>query len=111
MKMVIAFVQPFMASHIVDALHQVPGVTGATFGSVQGFGRGRHGSALENEELYGTTPRLRIEVAVPDELEEAVVSAIAGTARTGHRGDGKIYVVQLTRAVRISTGEEGTHGV
>lgn len=107
--MIVAFVQPFMASDVVRALHGIPHLGGASFGDVRGFGRGRGrgAGAAASEELYGTAPRVRVEVMVPDELEDAVVRAIAGAARTGHRGDGKIYVTELTRAVRIATGEDG----
>lgn len=111
MKMVIAFVQPFMAPDVVQALHGVPGVTGASLTDVQGFGRGRPTEQLTAEVLYGTSGKVRIEVVVHEEAEDAVVRAIREAAHTGNRGDGKIYVLPVDRAVRIATAEEGDHAV
>lgn len=111
MKMVIAFVQPFMAGDVLHALHQVSGVTGATFTDVRGFGRDRHTDAALPEALFGAAAKVRVEVMVRDEYEDAVVRAIHGAARTGKRGDGKIYVAPVTRALRIATGEEGEAAV
>lgn len=111
MRMVIAFVQPYMAPQVVSALHQVPGLTGATFTDVKGFGRGRPTDAPTSEVLYGTATKVRIEVMVRDDLEAAVVRAIREAAHTGNRGDGKVYVLPVARALRIATGEEGDEAV
>lgn len=111
MKMVIAFIQPFMAPDVVHALHRVPGLTGATFTDVKGFGRGRPTDSPTAEVLYGTADKVRIEVVVPEDLEDVVAEAIREAARTGNRGDGKIYVLPVDRAVRIATGEEGNVAV
>ena len=107
MRMVIAFVQQFMAPQVVTALHQVPGLTGATFTDVKGFGRGRAAGTPNPELLYGTAGKVRVEVMVGDDLENAVVQAIREAGHTGNRGDGKIYVLPVDRAIRIATGEEG----
>ena len=107
MRMVIAFVQPFMAPQVVTALHQVPGLTGATFTDVKGFGRGRTTDAPDPELLYGTAGRVRVEVIVRHDMENAVVHALREAGHTGNRGDGKIYVLPVDRAIRIATGEEG----
>ncbi len=111
MKMVIAFIQPFMAPDVVHALHRVPGLTGATFTDVKGFGRGRPTDSPTAEVLYGTADKVRIEVVVPEDLEDVVAEAIREAARTGNRGDGKIYVLPVERAVRIATAEEGDDAV
>lgn len=111
MRMVIAFVQPFMAPDVVGALHRVPGLTGATFTDVEGFGRGRPTESPTAEVLYGTAAKVRIEVVVPEALEDVVVRAIREAAHTGNRGDGKIYVLPVDRAVRIASGEEGDAAV
>lgn len=111
MRMIVAFVQPFMAADVSRALHKMPGLSGATFVKVRGFGRGRHQAAADPEEIYGSSPRVRIEVIVPDDLEDAVVRTIAATAHTGSRGDGKIYVIEVLNAHRISTGEVGTQAL
>lgn len=109
MKMVIAFFQPFMAPKVVQALHGVAGLSGASFTEVRGFGRGRAkgGTCTTEEELLGTLPKVRVEAMIPDDLEDLVVQAITAAAHTGNAGDGKVYVAPLTRAVRISTGEVG----
>ena len=111
MKMVIAFVQPFMAPEVVLALHQVPGLTGATFTDVKGFGRGRSTDSPTAEVLYGAADKVRIEVVVHEELSDVVVRAIRQAAHTGNRGDGKIYVLSVDRAVRIATADEGDEAV
>jgi nitrogen regulatory protein PII len=110
MKQVIAFVQPFMVQKVVDALHAIPGLAGATFADVKGFGRGRSGKR-DQETLLGTTHRARVDVMVRDSLVDEVVGAIQGAAHTGNRGDGKIYVAGIDRAIRISSGEEGENAV
>lgn len=107
MKAIIAFIQPVAVQRVVDALHRVPGISGATFTEGEGFGRGRPSDQAVHEVLYGTDARTRVEVMVRDDLEDAVVHAILDAARTGSRGDGKIYVARVDRAIRIATGEEG----
>lgn len=107
MRMIVAIVQPFAAGRARDALHQVPGVTGATVTDARGFGRARRPDLPIAEVVAGTVGKVHIEVMVPAEVEDAVVETIRRAAHTGNRGDGKIYVAELTRAVRISTGEEG----
>lgn len=107
MKLVIAIVQEFMAQQVVDALHALPGISGASFSEVRGFGRGRARSGAAEEELLGTASRTRVEVVVRDSIADSVVEAIRRTAHTGRRGDGKVFVLPVERSVRISTGEEG----
>jgi len=113
MKMVIAYVQSFMAPAVVDALHALPAITGATFIKVEGFGRGRtKGSTTAAEgDFVGTRRKVRVEVLVPDGLATQVVEVIAAAARTGNPGDGKICVVGLERVVRIRTGEEDAQAI
>ena len=111
MKLIIAFVQPFKAPRVVQALHEISGVTGASFTDARGFGRGRTTHRPDAEELFGTAEKMRVELVVPDELEDTVVASIREAAHTGNRGDGKIYVVPVARAVRIATGEEGENAV
>lgn len=109
--MILAFVHPFMVSHVERALHAIHGVTGATFTAARGFGRGRGRDAPEAEVIAGTSDKVRVEVAVPAALEEIVVRAIRDAARTGGRGDGKVYVLPVSRAVRVATGEEGAAAI
>ena len=112
MKMVIAYVQSVVAPDVVHGLHQVPDLTGASFVNVRGFGRGREARVDHPPEvLLDDADRVRVEVMIRDELEDSVVKTITKAARTGASGDGKVYVVELTRAVRIATGEEGEAAV
>lgn len=106
MKLIVAYIQPFLLDRVIDALHLNTAVSGATVTHGRGFGRGRR-SAEEEEEIYGTSPRVRIEVAANDDSVEPIIRSIATAAHTGQRGDGKILVVPLERAVRIQTAEEG----
>lgn len=106
MKMITAFIKPHKLTDVTDALHAVDGLSGGSVSDVRGFGRGR--AEAPDKVRYETLdylPRVRIEVACPDELVEKVVSVIEAASHTGLRGDGKIYVATLDLAVRISTGE------
>lgn len=113
MKMVVAYVQAFMADAVVDALHEIPEVTGATLTKVQGFGRGRaKGSTKATEgDFVGTRVKARVEVVVADGLADRVVAAITDAARTGNPGDGKICVLPVESAVRIRTAERDEKAV
>lgn len=104
MQMIVAYVQPFMARDVVHALHQVDGVTGATFTEVRGFGGERRTDVAVPEVLYGTVVKMRVEIVVRDSLVVSVVEAIRLAARTGQRGDGKIFVLPVVRGVKIMTG-------
>ena len=107
MKMVIAYIQPFMSDAVEAALHRIGELSGATFTDVRGFGRGGHADAPASEGVLGTVPKVR----VPAALEDEVVRAIEHAARTGNRGDGKVVVVAVSRALRIATGDEGETAV
>ena len=109
MKMIVAVVHDYMAQRVVDALHSLPGVSGATLTEVRGFGRGRvrGGEGTEEEELLGTAARTRVEIVVRDGHMDAVVAAVSRAAHTGNRGDGKVFVLPVDQTVRISTGERG----
>ena len=106
MKLIVAYVQPFLMEKVVQALHATPGVSGATITHARGFGRGRQ-AAQEEEEIYGTSARVRVEVAANDDCVTPIVQKIASAAHTGNRGDGKILVLPLENAIRIQTREEG----
>jgi len=98
MKIVMAIIKPFKLDEVRDAL-TAAGVHGLTVTEVKGYGRGA-------EYAVSFLPKLKIEVAVPSDLENAVVDAIVAAARTGQIGDGKIFVSTLEKAVRIRTGEK-----
>lgn len=83
----IAFIQPFRVEKVIDALHAVEGLSGATVTEVRGFGRGR-GRRAGPEALFGAVTRARIDVMLPDALVDRVVATIRDAAHTGQRGDG-----------------------
>ena len=109
MKVVVAFIRPTKEEAVREALHAVTGLTGASFSDVRGFGRGRSHSG--DEDIVGAARRVRVEVMVNDLLAVAVESAIAGAAQTGQRGDGKVFVLPLASARRISSGETGVEAI
>ena len=108
MKKVEAIVRPHLLEAVKNALQEV-NVVGMTIGEVQGYGRQRgHTETYRGAEYQiEFVPKIKVEVVIPDEIEEAVVSAITKTARTGKFGDGKIFVTPLDDVVRIRTGERG----
>ena len=108
MKMIMAVVKPARLDEVRQALHDL-GVEGMTLSEVKGFGRQRGQTEIYRGAEYEVqfVPKLKVEVAVPDERAEAVVEAIESVAKTGRIGDGKIFVYDLGQAVRIRTGESG----
>ena len=106
MKLVMAIIKPFKLDEVRDALTPL-GVQGLTVTEVKGFGRQKGQTEIYRGAEYHVSflPKLKIEVAVPAEMVDGVVEAIAGAARTGKIGDGKIFVLDMERALRIRTGE------
>jgi nitrogen regulatory protein PII len=106
MKMITSVIKPFRLDEVRAALAAL-GVSGMTVTEVKGFGRQRGHTELYRGAEYTIdfVPKSRIEVAVKAELVDQVVDAIAQAAKTGTVGDGKIFITDLERAVRIRTGE------
>jgi nitrogen regulatory protein PII len=106
MKLISAIIKPFKLDDVRAALSEL-GVSGMTVTEVKGFGRQRGHTELYRgaEYVVDFVPKTRIEVAVTDALADQVIEAIVGSARTGKVGDGKIFVSDLERAIRIRTGE------
>jgi nitrogen regulatory protein PII len=106
MKLISAIIKPFKLDDVRAALSEL-GVSGMTVTEVKGFGRQRGHTELYRgaEYVVDFVPKTRIEVAVKDGLVDQVVEAIVGAARTGKVGDGKIFISNLERAIRIRTGE------
>lgn len=106
MKFVIAIIQPHRLDTVRDALLSL-GVEGMTVSEVRGYGRQKgHKEVYRGAEYtISFTPKLKLEIAISDERCEAVVQAIQKAAQTGKIGDGKIFVVDLTAALRVRTGE------
>lgn len=108
MKMITAIIKPFKLDDVRDAIAEI-GIQGMTVTEVRGFGRQKGHTELYRgaEYVVDFLPKLKLEIAVPDEQVDAVVEAIADAAASGRIGDGKIFVQPLEKAVRIRTGEEG----
>ena len=106
MKMVMAVIKPFKLDDVREAL-SAQGVAGITVTEVKGFGRQKGHTELYRgaEYVVDFLPKVKVEVAVADEQVEAVVEAIVRAAGTGKIGDGKVFVYDLGRVVRIRTGE------
>ena len=106
MKMIMAIIKPFKLDDVREALAEV-GVNGITATEVKGFGRQKGHTELYRgaEYVVDFLPKIKIEVAIDDPMLESAVDAILKAAGTGKIGDGKIFVWDLERAVRIRTGE------
>ncbi len=106
MKLIMAVIKPFKLEEVREALTEL-GVVGMTVSEVKGFGRQRGHSEIYRGAEYAVNflPKIKIEVAVAAEMAEAVVEAILKTASTEKIGDGKIFVYEIEKAVRIRTGE------
>ena len=106
MKKIEAIIKPFRLDDVKDALQEV-GVTGMTAIEVKGFGRqGGHTELYKGAEyVVDFLPKVKLEIAVTDDQVEPVTEAIVKAAGTGKIGDGKVFVYELDRAVRIRTGE------
>ena len=112
MKLITAVVKPFRLDDVRNALAEV-GVQGMTVTEVKGFGRQRGHTELYRgaEYVVDFLPKVKVEVAVTDELVERVIEAITGAAKTGKVGDGKIFVTELVQVYRIRTGETGDQAI
>jgi len=108
MKLVTAIIKPFKLEDVRDALAEI-GVKGMTVTEVKGFGRQKGHTELYRgaEYVVDFLPKVKLEVAVRDELLDQVIDAIVNSAKTGKIGDGKIFVSDLGQCIRIRTGETG----
>lgn len=106
MKIVTAIIKPFKLDDVRDALTEI-GIQGMTVTEVKGFGRQKGHTELYRgaEYVVDLVPKIKLEVAVDDDRVEAVADAIATSARTEKIGDGKIFIADLNKVVRIRTGE------
>jgi nitrogen regulatory protein P-II 1 len=111
-KLITAIVKPFKADDVKDALKSA-GVQGMTVSEVKGFGRqGGHTETYRGSEYaIDFVPKVKVEIVVDDSAADAVVEAISTAAATGKIGDGKIWVTDVARLIRIRTGEEGSDAV
>jgi nitrogen regulatory protein P-II 1 len=112
MKKVEAIIKPFKLDDVREALSEI-GVTGMTVAEVKGFGRQKGHTELYRgaEYVVDFLPKVKIEVVLQDDQVDRAVDTIAQAARTGKIGDGKIFVTNVERVVRIRTGEEGNDAI
>jgi len=108
MKLIAAIIKPFKLDEVREALSDI-GVAGITVTEVKGFGRQKGHTELYRgaEYVVDFLPKVKIEVAVPDDKLDAAIDAISKAAHTGKIGDGKIFIYSLDQAIRIRTGETG----
>lgn len=106
MKLIMAVIKPFKLEDVREALTPL-GVEGMTVSEVKGFGRQKGQAEIYRGAEYTVNflPKVKIEIAIKDELVDTVVETIQKTAQTGKIGDGKVFVYPLEKAVRIRTGE------
>jgi nitrogen regulatory protein P-II 2 len=112
MKLVTAIIKPSRLDPVLDALKDA-GVAGLTVSEVRGFGRQKGKTEVYRGAEYEVKllPKVKIEVAAPDDLVDRLVEAIAQAAKTGKIGDGKVWVYDLDSVLRIRTGETGRSAI
>ncbi len=108
MKFIIAIIKPARLDAVREALTEV-GISGLTTTEVSGFGRQKGHTELYRGAEYDISfvPKIKVELAIGDDLAQSAIEAIQGAAKTGKIGDGKIFVLELGQAIRIRTGESG----
>ena len=112
MKLVIAIIKPFKLDEVREALSGI-GVQGITATEVKGFGRLKGHTELYRgaEYVVDFLPKVKLEIAVNDDLADKTIESILATATTGKIGDGKIFVLELQEAIRVRTGEKGNEAL
>ena len=112
MRLITAIIKPFKVDDVIGAVKDI-GVQGVTVTEVRGFGRqGGHTETYRGAEYrVDFIPKLKVEIAVDDDMVDRIVDVIRVAAATGKIGDGKIWVTAIDRLTRIRTGEEGTDAI
>ena len=112
MKKIEAIIKPFKLDDVREALSDI-GITGMTVTEGRGFGRQKGHTELYRgaEYMVDFLPKVKMEIVVPDDLLEQCLDAIVDTAQTGKIGDGKIFVYEVERVIRIRTGEENEDAI
>ena len=112
MKKIEAIIKPFKLDEVKEALQEV-GVQGITVTEAKGFGRQKGHTELYRgaEYVVDFLPKVKIEIVINEDRQEAAVEAIQKAARTGRIGDGKIFVLNVEEAIRIRTGETGPDAI
>lgn len=112
MKLVTAIVKPFKLDEVRESLSEI-GINGITVTEVKGFGRQRGHTELYRgaEYVVDFLPKVKLELAIDDDLVDVAIEAIQKSANTGKIGDGKIFVTALEQVIRIRTGETGADAI
>ncbi|MDH2927623.1 nitrogen regulatory protein P-II [Lonepinella koalarum] len=112
MKKIEAIIKPFKLDDVRESLSDL-GITGMTVTEVRGFGRQKGHTELYRGAEYSIDflPKVKLEIVVPDDIVEQCIEAIVDTAQTGKIGDGKIFVYDVARVIRIRTGEENEEAI
>lgn len=113
MKEIKAIIQPFMLQDVLDALNAIEDIPGLTVSQVIGWGKAR-GANVEDpvhEAGHSFAKKTKLEIVVPGARADAVIDAIARSAKTGRPGDGKIFVYEVTEVLKIRTGETGEKAI
>jgi len=112
MKKIEAIIKPFKLDDVKEALSAL-GVTGMTVTEVKGYGRQQGHTELYRgaEYVVDFLPKIKLEVVVDDAMEDKVVDAMVQSARTGKIGDGKVFVYDIAKVVRVRTGETGSEAI
>jgi nitrogen regulatory protein P-II 2 len=112
MKLITAIIKPFKMDDVREALSEI-GVAGVTATEVKGFGRQKGHTELYRgaEYVVDFLPKIKLEIAVADDVLDKAVQAIVNAANTGKIGDGKIFVTNLEQVIRIRTGETGEEAI
>jgi len=112
MKLITAVIKPFKLDDVRDALHEID-IHGMTVTEVKGYGRQKGHTEMYRgaEYVVDFLPKLKLEIAVKEEIVESAIEAIINAAQTGKIGDGKIFVTSIEETIRIRTGETGTEAL
>ena len=112
MKKLEVIIKPFKLDEVKEALHEI-GIQGITITEAKGFGRQKGHTELYRgaEYVVDFLPKVKIDLIVDDDLVDAAVEAILGSAQTGRIGDGKIFISPIEEAIRIRTGERGIDAI
>ena len=112
MRLIIAIIKHFKLDEVQEALSKI-GVEGMTVTEVRGFGRQKGHQEVYRGSEYNVKylPKIKIEIVVDKKIEEKVIKTIQSSANTGEIGDGKIFSLDIDKAIRIRTGEKGTKAI
>ena len=112
MKLIKAIIKPFKLEEVKDALSEI-GVEGMTVSEVKGFGRQKGHTEIYRGSEYTVEflPKVKVEIAIADDMSDKVVDAIVSASQTGKIGDGKIFILPIEETVRIRTGEKGEDAI